>query len=82
MKHDFEDKKYTVVFEDDGSCYALRHGEQWRDLTGDKLVGAMLSEVDKLRTALQAVANIENKLHGGDWDEIDEAREIAHTALK
>lgn len=48
MKHNFEDGKYTVEF-DRGTLKALRNGEPWRDLTGDKLVYVMLAEVDRLR---------------------------------
>lgn len=31
--------------------------------------------------ALKCIAGIENKMFGGDWDEIDEARSIANDAL-
>lgn len=31
--------------------------------------------------ALQRIASIEDKMFGGDWDEIEEAREIARDAL-
>jgi hypothetical protein len=34
-----------------------------------------------LLTALEHIAAIENKRHGGDWQEIDEAREVAKKAL-
>ena len=36
-----EDGKYEIRRHDDGHMDALRHGEPWRDLTGDKLVGAL-----------------------------------------
>lgn len=53
IRHDFDDGKYTVVFdtEKNPSLYALRHGEPWpaRDLVGDKMVLAMLFEVDDLK---------------------------------
>lgn len=35
-----EDGKYTLIV-GCGTLQALRHGEPWRDLTGDKLVGAL-----------------------------------------
>lgn len=38
-------------------------------------------EVEQLRRALTAIASIEDKTDGGDWDEIEEAREIAREAL-
>lgn len=45
--HSFEGGKYTVIEHDDGSMEALRYGEPWRDLTGDKLIGAMLAALEE-----------------------------------
>lgn len=36
----------------------------------------------KYKEALIAISNIQDDLFGGDWDEIEEAREIALEALK
>ena len=45
-------------------------------------VRAMLArEVKKLRAALVRIDAIEDRYDGGDWDEINEAREIARAAL-
>lgn len=49
------DGKYTVIQYDDGRLCALRYGEPWRDLTGDKLVLALAQEVERLR-AVQSIA--------------------------
>ena len=38
-------------------------------------------EIHRLRMALQAIAGIENRTDGGDWDEIEDARLIARDAL-
>lgn len=54
-----EDGKYTVILnkaasEPGRTFYALRYGEHWRDLTGDKLMLAMFNqivELDELRFA-------------------------------
>lgn len=35
----------------------------------------------RLRDALKKIYSIQDHLDGGDWDEIDEARNIANTAL-
>ena len=43
-----EDGKYTLV-SDRGILKALRYGEPWRDLTGDKMIGVMFSEIERLR---------------------------------
>lgn len=49
--------KYTVIRGDDGSLGALRYGEPWRDLTGDKLVGALVIEVEELRAKTAGTTN-------------------------
>ena len=46
-KFTFEEGKYTVTSEA-GKMVAYRYDEAWRDLTGDKLIGAMLSEIEML----------------------------------
>jgi hypothetical protein len=51
MKHDFYGAKYTVQFRD-GRLEALRYGEHWRDLVGDKLVLSMLQSTDAERALL------------------------------
>lgn len=53
MKLDLEDGKYTIL-SDDGRMQALRYGEQWRDLTGDNLVGALVSRIEELEYKLAA----------------------------
>lgn len=41
----------------------------------------LVDEIKRLRTALREIADIPNYLTGSDWDEIEEAREIASAAL-
>lgn len=51
MTHiELEDGKYTVIHYNGDDLHALRHGEPWRDLTGDGLVLAMANEVSSLRS--------------------------------
>lgn len=50
--------KYTYVFQDDGQQYALRHGEQWRDLTGDNLTLALGQRIEALEKALKLAHSI------------------------
>lgn len=38
-------------------------------------------EIERLRAALGKIAAIENNDWGGDWEEIDQAREIARAVL-
>ena len=69
MKHDFEDGKYTVSF-DNGILSAMRYRQEWdRDLVGDKLVYAMLAEVDALKAQL-AEANRAAELISSACDKI------------
>ena len=49
---ELKDGKYVIIQEDDGRQYALRHGEPWRDLTGDKMVGAMFDRIEELSAQL------------------------------
>lgn len=47
------DGKYTVVI-DGGKLSALRHGEPWRDLSGDNLIYWLAVELKAAREALAA----------------------------
>jgi hypothetical protein len=67
MEHSFDGGKYVVKFED-GKLSATRNGEPWqRDLAGDKLVLAMLTEVETLEQKLAtAQARVFDLLLGED----------------
>lgn len=54
MEIELEDGKYTYVFKD-GEQYALRNGEPWRDLTGDKFIYCMAAEIDRLKLELESI---------------------------
>lgn len=41
----------------------------------------LFSEYERVVAALRAIAAIENKMVGGDWEEIEEARAIAVQTL-
>lgn len=69
-KIELDGGKYTVVNElnNGGKLHALRYGEEWRDLTGDGLILAMIHEIEQMRednkeykTALMQIA------HGDTW---------------
>lgn len=49
MRIELEDGKYTLVGNDAGCLEALRYGEPWRDLTGDKFVNALGQEIESLK---------------------------------
>lgn len=44
-------------------------------------IKALLTERDNLKSALMEIAAIPDNLEGGDWDEIENAREIANAVL-
>lgn len=49
MIQEFDGGKYTVIFDEKtGSLQALRYGEPWQDLSGNKMVYCMLSRVEEL----------------------------------
>jgi hypothetical protein len=51
------DGKYTIIFEQQPFRFeALRYGQSWRDLTGDKLVLAMAQRIHELE-AQKAASN-------------------------
>lgn len=41
FKLELNSGKYTFIYYKDGSSEALRHGEAWRDTTGDNLIHAL-----------------------------------------
>jgi len=45
--------KYTVIQYDNHTMEALRHGESWRDLTGDNLVYYMMQKILDLQKQLE-----------------------------
>lgn len=63
-----ENRKYEVILEHDEygrqRFYALRHGEKWRDLTGDHLIMSMFHLIQNLSKADQAdvIQRIRNKI--------------------
>jgi len=53
------DGKYTIIYDlEKGQSEALRYGEKWRDLRGDKMVLAMFDTIIELR---ERVAELEGK---------------------
>ena len=45
-------------------------------------LSAQSAEIARLREALGTIIGIENRDYGPDWEEIEEAREIARAALE
>ena len=61
MRHEFENGKYTYIF-DNGEQYALRNGEPWRDLTGDKFIYCMAAELETLQAKYDELLEASKKV--------------------
>jgi S-adenosylmethionine:diacylglycerol 3-amino-3-carboxypropyl transferase len=57
--------------------------EHWRNRSLEERRRAETAERERtaLLAALRSIAAIKNQMHGPDWEEIDEARAIANTAI-
>ena len=64
-----------------GKTTPLTHAESMANAIAIALAPRLQDEVVRLRLALQSIADIKNKLVGSDWEEIEEARGIANSAL-
>jgi len=54
------DGKYTVSHDNGCDLVASRNGEPWRELAGDKLILALVQEIETLREALKAAVDTFN----------------------
>jgi hypothetical protein len=61
---DLMDGKYTYIRWDNGSSEVLRHGEKWRDVTGDNLIYAMACMIEDLQGRLYEMEQIEDARPG------------------
>ena len=74
MRKDYDGGKYTVVFDGStGALCALRYGEYWKDLSGDKLIYQMLVEhLQVLEHNERLLSVCEELLESADyWSEYD-----------
>lgn len=60
---DVEGGKYTVVVEENGGLSALRNGEPWQDLTGNKLVYCLAAELQAERAKTERLRVIIDEVH-------------------
>jgi len=68
-----ENGKYTLIRHEDGRMEALRYGEKWRDLTGDKLIAALVGAIDAHLTRAQVQVtdedvDVADRIYWGDPD--------------
>lgn len=61
MRVDVSNGKYTVVLPEPpetGGLHALRYGQPWRDLCGDKLVLSLASELEDARKKIEKLEQV------------------------
>ena len=47
------DGKYTVIQAPTGTTRVLRYGEEWRDVTGDNVIGGLAWELQEARDRIK-----------------------------
>jgi hypothetical protein len=71
--------KWTTVQTPDGFCLAF-DGKTIYD-NGLPEIARKLNGFDEMLAALQSIAAIQDESYGSDWQEIQEARDIANNAI-
>ena len=54
------DGKYTVIQAPTGTTRVLRYGEEWRDVTGDNVIGGLAWELQEARDRIK---RLEDRIH-------------------
>ena len=54
------DGKYTVIQAPTGTTRVLRYGEEWRDVTGDNVIGGLWWELQEARDRIK---RLEDRIH-------------------
>ncbi len=77
------DGKYTVIQAPTGTTRVLRYGEEWRDVTGDNVIGGLAWELQEARDRIKrleeagdALANTQtyDLLETVNWRKAKEAK--------
>lgn len=68
-------------------CYGEAAGSNWSEpataiAAWNRRTDPLAASHQRLKEALERIAAIEDRMVGGDWEEIEEARGIAREALK
>jgi hypothetical protein len=76
------DGKYTVIQEDNPWIFkALRNGEEWRDLTGDNLILAMLYRIEDMQKIINQCKDTFEKIIPME-NKLSKSRRLAEKNLK
>lgn len=73
LELELENGKYTIIRHDDASVEVRRYGEPWRNLTGDKLFGAMLDMIIEHQERIEAIRK-ETKMLVDNYDFVRKER--------
>lgn len=70
------DGKYTVIQAPTGTTRVLRYGEEWRDVTGDNVIGGLAWELQEARDRIKRLeeagdAAIHEAGHGREHDALE-----------
>ena len=56
------DGKYTVIQAPTGTTRVLRYGEEWRDVTGDNVIGGLAWELQEARDRIKRQEELGHEL--------------------
>ena len=56
------DGKYTVIQAPTGTTRVLRYGEEWRDVTGDNVIGGLAWELQEARDRIKRLEEAGDRL--------------------
>ena len=56
------DGKYTVIQAPTGTTRVLRYGEEWRDVTGDNVIGGLAWELQEARDRIKRLEELGSEL--------------------
>ena len=66
------DGKYTVIQAPTGTTRVLRYGEEWRDVTGDNVIGGLAWELQEARDRIKRLEEAGDALYANcdlsRWD--------------
>ena len=57
------DGKYTVIQAPTGTTRVLRYGEEWRDVTGDNVIGGLAWELQEARDRIKRLKEAGDGMH-------------------
>lgn len=57
------DGKYTVIQAPTGTTRVLRYGEEWRDVTGDNVIGGLAWELQEARDRIKRLEEDSQRLN-------------------